>query len=52
MISQRVWVTVRKRKALSGRPGVTDRWRVVRKGWFLFGIVPLFLKDVDVEMMG
>lgn len=51
MISQRLWVTVRKRKSLECYLGRVDKWRVVRQGWFLFGVLPLFIKDVNVEKM-
>ena len=48
MITRRTWFIVRKRKSLD-RPNFKDKWQVKRDGWFLFGIVPLFIEDVAIE---
>ena len=51
MIQRRMWMTVRRRRSLEGYIGHMDKWQVKRVGWFLFGIVPLFITDIEVERL-
>jgi hypothetical protein len=48
MISRKLWITVRRTKSRLGYVGQTTKWQVEREGWFLFGVIPLFVRDLRV----
>lgn len=44
MIQHKVWVVwARRRGRWSGKK---DTWRIEREGWFLLGLVPLYVRDL------
>lgn len=49
MISKRIWLTIRRRRSRHGYVGRFERWEVEREGWFLLGLVPLYVRDVRMK---
>ncbi|WP_156150627.1 hypothetical protein [Hyphomicrobium sp. 99] len=50
MISKRIWKMSRKLKSRHGITGKSDHYYVTREGWFLFGVIPIYVRDIDVEV--
>ena len=50
MISHKLWVVVRRKKARVGI-GHIERWEIDREGWFLFGLLPLYIRDLRIRLM-
>jgi len=49
MITHRIWIQQRKRMDYYGH---TKRDTAVREGWFLFWIIPLYIRDRKLERQG
>lgn len=49
MISRKLWVTIRRQKSRHGHYGKSEQWEVEREGWFLFGFIPLYSRDVRIS---
>lgn len=45
MIVERTWTTIKKSKVYPALPYKKTVWA----GWFLFGVIPLYIKVVDAE---
>lgn len=49
MIVDKIWITAAKRRDAYGR---YCRWEVHRRGWFLFGIIPLYIAEIKAINTG
>ena len=47
MITRKMWWTTRK--GIDGRGYPRRTIRVCREGWFLFGLIPLYIYDRSIE---
>jgi hypothetical protein len=47
MIVHRLWTVAVVRKSLRGL--YRDTWHVNREGWFLLGLVPLYIRDLSAR---
>jgi hypothetical protein len=45
MISKRVWVIEKTR----GGGAYPKRMKLMREGWFLFGLIPLYVRDMNAR---
>ena len=48
MIVERMWFTEQKSNTISPTLDCRKTWR----GWFLFGIIPLYVKMIKIEKFG
>jgi hypothetical protein len=48
MLTRRNWLVYRKRK---GPYGSYRKWEIEKRGWFLLGIVPLYICQVGATCM-
>lgn len=46
MIARKIWWT--KRRTGSGENGFETKVSWLREGWFLFGFIPLYVRDLKV----
>jgi len=48
MLCRRIWLSFPKRR---DRWGEKKRWKVEREGWFLFGLLPVYIRDLSAEQI-
>lgn len=50
MIVRKLWTKVVDRQSLSHKT-YKARYRVTCAGWFMFGVIPLYIREIEVEYL-